>query len=132
MAREAAGESPRADSHRGAGEGSTEELSRAHAENPLAHPPEGVRLQLQTDQEQHHDHAELGEVHDVLPLFADEPEQERADHDPGGEVAQDRAHAQFLRDGHAGHRGGEIDDGLEKGVGHGLSTRRWPRPDSGG
>ena len=47
------------------------DLQAAHPENRSSHAPEQCRLELETDEEQHHDDAKLGEMHDVLAFFAD-------------------------------------------------------------
>ena len=62
-------------------------------------------------------HAELGEVHDVLALLADETERERADRDAGQQIAEHRAEPQALGDRHRDDRGGQVDERLVEEVG---------------
>ena len=88
------------------------DLESPEAEDRLAHLPEQGRTQLESDQEEHHDHAELGEVHHVLSLFPDQAEREGADHHAGDEVSEDRAETEALGDRDRDHRGGEVDEGL--------------------
>jgi hypothetical protein len=103
-----------AQQHRDAGDGQrgADDLGAAEAEDRLAHVPQGRGLDLQPDQEQQDDHAELGELHDV-GLLADQRQGERPDHHAGDQVAQHRAQAQALGDRHGDDGGAEIDQGLQ-------------------
>ena len=92
------------------------DLEAAEAEDRSAQPPEQRRLQLEPDHEEHHHDAELGEVHDVLPVAAEQAEAERPDRDAGEQVAEHRPEAPALGDRHGGHRRGEVHEGLEQEV----------------
>ena len=81
-----------------------------------------ARFQFKPDQKEHHDHAEFGKMHDVLPLLADKAETEGADEDAGQQVAQHGAHSQPFGNRHADQSCCKIYHGLSKhGVGHGVS-----------
>ena len=66
-------------------------LQPAGTEYRAAHPPQARGLELESDQEEHHDDAELGDVHDVFAFLPDQAEAERADHHARGEIAEDGA-----------------------------------------
>ncbi len=55
----------------------------------MAHPPEMEGFQFQPDQKEHHDNAEFGEMHDILPLAADKAQAEWPDDDAANQVPQD-------------------------------------------
>ncbi len=109
------------------------DLGAAKAEDRPAHPPQSSRLQLQADQEQHHHHAELGKVHDVLPFVTDQPPAERTDDRPGDQVTEHRAQAEPLGQRHRHHRRRQVDECLEEqpftvhGGFPGLAKRRQGR-----
>ena len=84
------------------------ELQRAAAEHRRAHRPKALRLELEADHEQHQHDAELGEMQDRLDVL-DEPQSPGPDRDAGEEVPEDGAQTQPLRERHAQHRRGEID-----------------------
>ena len=63
-------------------------LQPAQAKDRPAHLPQERRAQFQTDHEQHHDHADLGEMHDVAAAL-DEPQRMRPDNRAGSQVAND-------------------------------------------
>ena len=79
--------------------------------------PQLVRLQLQTHQEQHHHHAELGHVLDALGLLAHQAE-DRTDQDAGDQVAQDGAQPQSLGKRHGDGRRSQVDECAEQQGGH--------------
>ena len=85
------------------------ELQCAAAEHRRAHRPEALRLELEPDDEQHQHDAELGKMQDRLDVL-DEPQSPRTDRHAGEEIAEDGAQAQALRERHAQHRRGEIDE----------------------
>ena len=86
-----------------------EQLRAAPAEDGLAERPEPLRLELEADQEEHQDDAELGELEHVLRA-GDELQSPRADQDAGAQVADDRAEAEEPGHRHRQHGGGEIDE----------------------
>jgi hypothetical protein len=65
-----------------------------------AHLPQQRRTKLEPHQEQHHDDAELGEVHHVLAFAADQTEAERTDRGTGDQVTEHRAEPQALGQRH--------------------------------
>ena len=86
-----------------------EQLDAAPAEDRLPQRPEPLRLELEADQKEHQDDAELGELQHVLgPRHELQPP--RADQDAGAEVADDRAELEEARERHRDHRGGEVDE----------------------
>ena len=79
------------------------------------------RFQLQANQKEHHHDAELGEVHDVFSLAADEAEKEGADQDPADQIPQDRSQAEPFGDGDENDRRRQIDESvLQESVAHVL------------
>ncbi len=90
-------------------------LRPAQAEDRAAQAPQERGPHLQPDQEQQDHHAEFGELHHI-GLLADQAEREGADHRAGDQVAQHRAHAEPLGQGHGDHAGGQIDQGLDQEV----------------
>jgi hypothetical protein len=74
------------------------DLDEAEAENLAAQRPEPARLQLEADDEQEEDDAELADMQDLLAVAVDQPEH-RAHDDAGEEVAEHRAEADALEDG---------------------------------
>ena len=100
-------------------------LRAAKAENRPAHFPEHRRPQLQPDDEQHHDHAELRDVHDIAIRGADQPETKRPDHDAREQIAEDRAEPEPFRerDGDDGRE--QVDERLEKAHAMTVSGFRW-------
>ena len=102
----------------------SDDLQAAEPDDRPAQLPQQRGPQLEADDEQHHDDAELGEVHDAVPLAADEAEQPGSDHDAGDEVAEDSAQAEALGDRREDHRGQEVDEGLrEDAIAHAISRR---------
>ena len=88
-----------AERHGGPGQqqGGGDDLRRAEAEDFLPQLPQLGRSHLQPDDEQEHDHAELGDVQDGLGVL-DQAEGEGTDHHAGGQIAEDRAEAHALED----------------------------------
>ncbi len=89
----------------------------------MAQVPEHARFELEPDQEEHHDDAELGEVLQVLGLVADEA-QDRADDDARHQVAQHGSEPQPCRDRHRDHRGDEVDRRLIEESVHEIDPKR--------
>ena len=90
------------------------DLESAEPEDRSAHPPQQRRLELEPDDEQHHDDAELGEVHHVRALRPDQTETPRPDDDAGEEVSEDGPEPEALGEGHRDDRRGEVDEGLDE------------------
>ena len=63
------------------------DLKSPEAQEAVSHPPEHARLELQADEKEHHDDAELGVVLQLARLVTDQSE-DRADHDAGHQVAE--------------------------------------------
>ncbi len=80
-------------------QGCQADLEGAGPQDQTAHPPEVGGVQLQSREEKHHHHAELGDVHDACSLPADQSQEIGADRDPAQEVTQDRSHAEPLGEG---------------------------------
>ena len=89
------------------------DLQAAKAKQAVAHLPQGAGLQLQPDQEQHHHHAEFGEVLQVGGFAPGEAEQ-GPQHQAGGQVAQHRAQPQPHRQRHNQHSGPKVEAGLQQ------------------
>jgi hypothetical protein len=85
-----------------------EQLDAAPAEDRLPQRPQPLRLELEADQEQHQDDAELGDLQHLVGA-RHELQPPRADQDARAEVADDRAEAEEARDGNREDGGGEID-----------------------
>ena len=92
-------------------------LQSAKTEDGLAQRPEFRGLQFKADEEQHDDDAELGKMHDVLALAADEAEDGGADGHARDQIAEHGAKAEARGDGCGDHGGGEIDEGAEQKIG---------------
>lgn len=75
--------------------------------------PQALGLQLQTDQKQHQDHAEFGEMEDVLHV-GDQAQSPGADADAGGQVADDGAEAEFFGQWYGNDGGREVDKTVDK------------------
>ena len=86
---------------------------RAAAEYARAHRPQAIRIELQADDEQHEDDAELGEVQDGLDV-AHQAEPERADQAAGEQVAEHGAESQAARERHEHHRGRQVDGRIDQ------------------
>ena len=90
-----------------------DDLRGTEPEHGAPHQPDALRPQLQPDQEQQHEHAELGDLLDRLDV-GDEAQRGRADDGAGDEVAEDRAEAGAPRQRDEDDRGREqVDDRLE-------------------
>ena len=89
-------------------QGRAEQLHVAPAEDGLAQRPEALRLELEADQEQHQDDAELGELQHLVGA-GDELQAPGADQDAREQVADDRAEAEKARHRHGQHRRAEVD-----------------------
>ena len=94
----------------------TQNLRAAEAEYGDAHAPQHRRAEFESDQEQHHHDAELGDMQDVLAAIGHELQSERPDGDARQQVAEHGAHPQPTCDGHRRDRGREIDERLEQEV----------------
>jgi hypothetical protein len=114
----------RGDTEAAHGGGGDQHLQAAEAEDRGAQAPQPLGLELEPHHEQHHHDAELGEVHHVLALAADETEAERSDRDAGEQVAEHRAQSEPLGERHGDDGGGEVDEGLEEEA---FSVHRVPR-----
>ncbi len=93
----------------GGGEG---DLESPETQDRTPEAPEHRRPQLQADDEEHHDHAELGEVHDVLALAAHPSEAPGPDDHAGDQVPEHRPQSQPSGQGYGHDRGGQVDHGL--------------------
>ncbi len=93
--------------HRANQYGGEHHLRTAQPQNRLAQLPQLRGLQLQTDQEQHHHHAELGKVHDVL-LVAHQTEHIGANQQTCNQITQYRTKAQTFGHRHRDHCGTEV------------------------
>ena len=65
------------------------DLRHAEPEDLPSQAPQPRRLHLESDDEQEHHHAEFGDMQDRLRV-GEQPQPERADHEPGRQVAQHR------------------------------------------
>lgn len=82
-------------------------------------------MEFEADDEEHHDDADLDEVHDVAAVLADKAEHVGADKNAGHEVAEDWAETEALGDRHGDDGGDEVDEGMEeKGIHRGSVGRR--------
>ena len=104
------------------GQGGQADLQAAQPEKPGAHLPEQLGFQFQPDQEQHHHDAELGEVLNADHVDVKDREN-RADRDPGNQVAKDRSQPQTRGDRHRHDPGDEKDECQEQKFGHQTSPR---------
>ena len=91
--------------------GAEQHLQRAAAEHGCAHGPQALGLQLQSDDEEHQHHAELGHVQDGGRV-APQRKTHWPDHDAGHQIAEHRAQAQLHRDRHEHQRGEQEQDAL--------------------
>ncbi len=101
------------------------DLPAAEPEDFAARLPEQRGPQLQADEEKHHDHAELGEVHHPAGL-AHEPERIRPDDHAGDEISEDGAEAEALSQRDGDDRGEQINEGFEKA--HGVAEFKMGAP----
>ena len=118
------------DADRGNHPGGAEHLQPAESDEFTAHFPEPGRLQLQSDKKEHHHDAELGEVHHVVGVFADEAERVRTDQHAGEQVAQHGTESETFGERYGDHRGGEVDkgvgkDGIHRRTGARLGANRY-------
>lgn len=99
------------------GRGGADHLETAESQQLGAHPPKEGGLEFETDEEEHHDDTELGEVHNVFGALADEAERMGTDEDAGHQVAENGAEPEAFRDRDRDDGGDEVDEGLkEEGV----------------
>jgi len=92
-------------------------LETAESQQLGAHPPKEGWLEFETDEEEHHDDTELGEVHDVFGALADESQSVGTYEDAGHQVAENGAEPEAFRDRDRDDGGDEVDEGLkEEGV----------------
>ena len=110
-------------------DGRAGDLQSAHAEDRSAHAPEQRRLQLEPDEEEHHDDAELCEVHHVPAVIADQLQRVRSDRYAGEQIAQHRAEPEPLRQRDRQHRRQQINERLRKWAVHvwlaNMRARAW-------
>ena len=85
-------------------DGADDDLQAAQAEDLPTQAPQVRGLHLQTDDEQEHHHPEFGNVDDGVRV-GDQGQAVGADGQAGGQIAEHRAQAQSLEEGH-GHDGG--------------------------
>ena len=88
-------------------------LRQSQRDEPRAHVPQPVRLELEADDEEQEHHAELGEGADRLRL-ADQLKAPRSDGDSSEQISRHRAQAEAMRRHHRHHGGCEIDRGLQQ------------------
>jgi hypothetical protein len=86
-------------------------LRQPGAEDGLAHQPQSLWRQLQADDEQQQDHAELGQLCRRAHVRR-QIQDMRADHRPGGKVAEHRAEAPAPRQRDGDDRGGQEHHGI--------------------
>ena len=110
---------PQGDGQPGNGGQCQHDLQAAQPQEFVPQPPQHLRGKFQTDQKQHHDHAEFGHVLDGFGLFADQAEH-RPDHDARHQVAEHRPQAQFLRGQNDGNGKRHVNEGVQQYFGHGL------------
>src|SRR4029077_7410990 len=91
-----------------------QDLRAAQAEDRSAHVPENRRPQFEPDHEEHHDHAELRDVHYILTFGLYQSEAEWADHDSREQISQDRPEPEPLCQGHGNGGRQQIDERLGK------------------
>ena len=72
-------------------------MQRSQPENVGPQSPQPRGLELQTDDEQQQDDAELGKVQDPVHI-AEQAQPERSDHGTGGQIAQHRSQTQPVED----------------------------------
>ena len=117
-------------------DGADDDLQAAQAEDLPTQAPQVRGLHLQTDDEQEHHHPEFGNVDDGVRI-GDQGQTVGADGQAGGQVAEHRAQAQSLEEGH-GHDGGaqqgdDLDE-VERGTFccHETGSRREEAPRASG
>ena len=93
------------------GKGRQDNLEPAEAEKLVAHGPEGAGFKLEPDQEEHHDHAEFGNVLERLGFRADKAEG-GPNQKSGSEIAKNGSKAQAGGNGHGDDSGRKVDCGL--------------------
>ncbi len=84
-------------------------LAQPETDHRFAQRPQPFWAELQSDQEQEHDHAELRDMGDLLDV-GHQPEGGRTDDDAGDEITENAAEAQPTRDRHGHRRGGQQHD----------------------
>jgi len=78
-------------------------------------------FEFQTDEKQHHHHAEFCKMHDVFAFLTDETQDKRSDDDSAQKITENRTHPQFFGNGNKDHRGSQIDQSvMEKSADHGF------------
>ena len=88
-----------------------QDLHRAHPEDLASERPQPPRLHLQTDQEEQHDHAQLGEIAHVLDMRGHRwAGRVRPDHDARHQKPENRAQTQVLEERNGECRHGEQRD----------------------
>ena len=104
-----------AERHGYAGEqrGATEHLRAAPAKNRPAQIPQALWLKLQANQEQHQDHAKLGEMKNVLHI-RHQAQPPGAYGNASAKIANDGAQAEFLGQRHGHHGRREVDETVDE------------------
>jgi hypothetical protein len=90
-------------------------------ENRPPHLPQQRGTQLEPDHEQHHHHAELGEVHHIASAI-DEAQRVRSDDGSRQQVTNHRPEPEPFRQRHRDDRRQQIDKRLIKSAAHCLSN----------
>ena len=92
------------------------ELGGAQAEDAATELPEQGGLELEADEEEQNDHAEIGQAHHV-GTGADEVQHMRTDDDAGDQIAEQGAEARTPGERNREDAGGEVDqDGHHRGA----------------
>jgi len=91
-------------------DGGTANLQSAKPQKSGPHRPEHFRFQLQPDEKQHHDNAELGKMLDRDHIDS-ERVQQRADRDAGNQIAEHRAETETGCNGNRDNAGGKKNKG---------------------
>ncbi len=94
-------------------------LDRAPTEDALSHGPEAAGIELEPDEKEHEDDAELGEMQDRLDV-GHQAQARGTDGAPRREVPEDRAELEAARHGHEEDRRAEVDDRVRE---HRVVTR---------
>ncbi len=95
----------------------TDNLQAAQSKNRPAHLPQKGRPEFEPDHKEHHHHAELGEVHDIVALSS-EAHGIGPDDRAGQQVTDHGAQPQTLGQRHRDDRREQIDESLIKSAAH--------------
>ena len=119
----------------GIGDAANEECGDQHLSSPKtedqsAHRPEPAQGEFQADGEEQKDDTEFGEWGHALDV-ADQSKAVRPDGDANGEIAQDRARAQTMKDRHDHHSGDQENEEIDHHEGRFGVHRATFRPNGG-